>query len=63
MKRRRKGKILGTLLPGGGDGLERLFRNFGVELSDDDALPDLNQSVEYLENVINTLKKEKNVNQ
>ncbi len=51
-----KGKIFGTMTPGGAQGLESLFRNFGVKLSDNDIVPDLNRPVEHLVEVINRLK-------
>lgn len=52
-----KGKILGTMTPGGAKGLENLFRTFGVKLSEEDFIPDLNQPVEHLLETIHDLRK------
>ena len=52
----RKGKIFGTMTPGGAAGLESLFRNFGVKVSNDDIIPDLNRPVEHLIQEIDRLR-------
>lgn len=53
---RRKGKILGTMTPGGDEGLESLFRNFGVKVADDYIIPDLNKTIEHLIQEIDKLR-------
>jgi quercetin dioxygenase-like cupin family protein len=53
----RKGKILGTITPGGSQGLESLFRTFGVRVTDNDVIPDLNKPVEHLIETINNLRE------
>ncbi|MDF9796416.1 quercetin dioxygenase-like cupin family protein [Catalinimonas alkaloidigena] len=52
-----KGKVLGTIVPGGAEGLESLFRTFGVTLTDKDVIPDLNQPVEHFTETINKLRE------
>jgi quercetin dioxygenase-like cupin family protein len=52
-----KGKILGTMTPGGSQGLESLFRTFGVKLTAKDTIPDLNEPVEHLINSLNQLRE------
>lgn len=52
----RKGRIFGTITPGGAQGLESLFRNFGVQISDSSLIPDLDKPAEHLIEAINKLK-------
>lgn len=54
-----KGKIFGTMTPGGAQGLESLFRTFGVKLTNKDVVPDLNKPVKYLIEAINGLRENK----
>ena len=44
----RKGKIFGMITPGGAKGLESLFRNFGVQLSESDITPEMTTSISNL---------------
>ena len=53
----KKGKILGTMTPGGAQGLESLFRSFGVTLSAADPIPDLDEPVEKLLEALDQLRK------
>lgn len=55
----RKGKIFGTMTPGGAQGLESLFRTFGAKINDTDVIPDLNRPVEHLVERINSLREKK----
>ena len=57
----KKGKIFGTMTPGGAQGLESLFRNFGVKLSNDDIIPDLNKPVEHLIQEITRLRSKQQI--
>lgn len=54
-----KGKILGTMTPGGAQGLESLFRTFGVPLAPEDTIPDLNQPVAHLLNSLHELREKR----
>ena len=51
-----KGKIFGTMVPGGSKGLESPFRNLGVQIADRSLVPDLDKPVENLIETINILK-------
>jgi len=44
------------MTPGGAQGLESLFRNFGVQISDSSLVPDLDKPVGHLLEAINKLK-------
>ena len=54
-----KGKILGTIAPGGAKGLESLFRNFGVKFTDEDTIPDLNKPIEDWIKAVDTFRENK----
>lgn len=54
---KKKGKIFGTLMPGGAKGLESLFRTLGVELTENDGIPDLDKPVNHLTEAIKKLRK------
>jgi quercetin dioxygenase-like cupin family protein len=58
-----KGEILGTMSPGGANGLESLFRIMGVTLTDKDQIPDLNKPVEHLLDTISQLRKGRESNE
>lgn len=53
------GIILGTLFPGGANGLESLFRTMGIKLEDTDEIPDLNKPVQHLLDAIKKMKENK----
>ena len=52
-----KGKILGTMSPGGAKGLESLFRTFGVGLTDKDVIPDVNKPIEDWVKAVDNLRE------
>jgi quercetin dioxygenase-like cupin family protein len=55
----KSGKILGTMFPGGENGLESLFRRMGIKLDDTDEIPDLNNPVESLLDTMNKMRESK----
>jgi quercetin dioxygenase-like cupin family protein len=46
------GRILGMMMPSGPDGLESLFRRFGVAVEREDEIPDVNAPIEQWQAMI-----------
>lgn len=57
---KKSGKILGTMIPGGANGLESLFRTMGIPLKDTDEVPDLNKPVNHLLEAMAKMRADKN---